>query len=256
MIQNYDKNTFKKDFFASLVVFFIALPLAVGISIASGLPAEAGIISSIIGGIIVGFFSGSPLQISGPAAGLIVIIYEIVQKFGIPSLGIIVFTAGIIQIAFGVLKWGKWFRAISPAIIQGMLSAIGLSIIFSQFHIMIDSVPGKNVLENITTIPIDILFSLNASTHHLAAGMGILTISIIISGKYIPKKYNFLPPTLIAVIIVATISFIFNVSMPCLLLDMICITVSKAVAESAAFFPAVLPFLALFPDTFFFFENP
>lgn len=208
-----NKFNFKKDLLASLVVFLVALPLCVGIAIASGLPPGAGILSGIIGGIIVGIFSGSPLQVSGPAAGLIIIIYEIVQKHGIENLGIIILLAGLIQIVFGLLSWGKWFRAISPAIVQGMLSGIGVSILLSQFYIMLDSTPQKTVLENITHIPSTIMqgvFPIDGSTHHLAAGIGILTIGIISLWNYVPKKYKLIPASLVAVIVVAVISYIFQ----------------------------------------------
>lgn len=211
--QSFDKDNFKKDFLASLVVFLVALPLCVGIAMACGLPAEAGILSGIIGGIVVGSFSGSPLQVSGPAAGLIVIVYEIVQKYGIENLGVIVLAAGLIQITFGLLGWGKWFRAISPAVIQGMLSGIGITILLSQFHVMLDAPIGKNVFENIYNIlPVikDAIVPFDGSTHHLAAGVGILTIVIAAYWKHLPPKYKILPPTLIAVIFAMIAAYIFQ----------------------------------------------
>jgi len=213
IIKSFDKDTFKKDFLASLVVFLVALPLCVGIAMASGLPAEAGILSGIIGGIVVGMFSGSPLQVSGPAAGLIVIVYDLIQKLGIESLGVIILAAGLIQITFGLLGWGKWFRAISPAVIQGMLSGIGISILLSQFHVMLDAPVGKNAFENIyNIIPIigEAIFPFDGSTHHLAAGIGILTIVIAAYWKHLPPKYKILPPTLIAVLFAMLAAYIFQ----------------------------------------------
>ena len=103
------------DFLASLVVFLVALPLCMGISIASGMPPTAGIITGIIGGIVVGFLSGSPLQASGPAAGLSVLVLDLVHAHGPAMLGIIVLFAGFIQIIAGSLKLGQWFRAVSYA---------------------------------------------------------------------------------------------------------------------------------------------
>ena len=82
----------------------------------------AGLISGIVGGIVVGLLAGCPLQVSGPAAGLTVIVYEIVQRFGLEMLGVIVLIGGLIQVIASVLKLGQWFRAVSPAIIKGMLS--------------------------------------------------------------------------------------------------------------------------------------
>lgn len=144
----------KKDLVASVVVFLVALPLCIGIAVACGVPAGSGIISGIIGGLIVGTFAGSPLQVSGPAAGLVVIIVGILDKYrekfadaedplmsAIMVLGCIVFCAGILQIIAGALKLGQWFRAVSPAVIQGMLAGIGIIIFAKMFHEMVDRDP-------------------------------------------------------------------------------------------------------------------
>src|SRR3954465_14027101 len=94
----------KQDLLASVVVFLVALPLCLGIAIASGAPPAAGLITGIVGGILVGAFSGAPLQVSGPAAGLAVLVYEIVQQHGMAKLGLVVCIAGLFQIAAGVLR--------------------------------------------------------------------------------------------------------------------------------------------------------
>jgi MFS superfamily sulfate permease-like transporter len=143
----------RADFLPSVAVFLVALPLCMGIAIASGVPVAAGLITGIVGGIIVGMLAGAPLQVSGPAAGLTVIIYEIVQKFGIESLGAVVLMAGLAQVLAGMLKLGQWFRAVSPAVIKGMLAGIGVLILASQFHVMVDDKPKENGIKNLTTIP-------------------------------------------------------------------------------------------------------
>src|SRR5436190_17943774 len=118
----------KQDFPASLVVFLVALPLCMGIALASGAPVASGLITGIVGGLVVGFLAGSPLQVSGPAAGLTVLVWEMTQQHGIGMLGTIVLLAGALQMLMGLLKMGQWFRAISPAVIQGMLAGIGVLI--------------------------------------------------------------------------------------------------------------------------------
>lgn len=130
-----------QDALASVVVFLVALPLCMGIAIASGLPPTAGLITGIIGGVVVGALAGAPLQVSGPAAGLTVLVWQLVQQFGVEMLGIIVLIAGLMQVLAGTLKLGQWFRAVSPAVIHGMLGGIGVLIVASQFHVMIDSKP-------------------------------------------------------------------------------------------------------------------
>ena len=181
------------------------MPLAIGISIACGLPIYCGIISGIIGGIIVGALSGNSLQVSGPAAGLILIVVDIIHTLGIEKLFLIIFVVGLMQILFGFLSLGKWFRAISPAIIQGMLAGIGISIFLSQFHIMLDSKPQNTFIANILDLGRVIYHSvlpMNGSAHHLAAMVGLLTICIIVVWDLLPfKKLKAVPSALVAVII-------------------------------------------------------
>lgn len=197
-------NIIKKDFLASIIVFLIALPLAIGISIACGLPIYSGIVSGIIGGIVVGLFSGNSLQVSGPAAGLILIIVDIIQSQGVEKLFLIIFLVGLIQIIFGILSFGKWFRAISPAIIQGMLAGIGISIFLSQFHIMLDSSPQNNFINNIKdlfSVIYNSVLPLDGSQHHHACTIGILTISMILLWNLLPyKKLKVIPSALVGVI--------------------------------------------------------
>jgi MFS superfamily sulfate permease-like transporter len=147
------KSTFKNDLLASIVVFLVALPLCMGIAIASGAPVAAGLITGIVGGLLVGTIAGCPLQVSGPAAGLTVIVYDIIQHHGLEMLGIAVLVAGVLQMIAGIFRLGQWFRAVSPAVIQGMLAGIGFLILASQFHVMIDDKPSGSGAKNLATIP-------------------------------------------------------------------------------------------------------
>lgn len=156
-------GTVQQDFLASVVVFLVALPLCMGIAIASGVPVSAGLITGIVGGIVVGALAGCPLQVSGPAAGLTVIVYQAVQTFGLDMLGIIVLLAGIIQILAGLLKVGTWFRAVSPAVVRGMLAGIGVLILASQFHVMFDKSPQSSGIKNLIAIPSTVMQSLGAA---------------------------------------------------------------------------------------------
>ncbi len=142
-----------RDALASIVVFLVALPLCMGIAIASGVPIAAGLATGIIGGIVVGMFAGAPLQVSGPAAGLTVIVLGIVQQQGLETLGLVVLVAGGLQIAAGLTGVGQWFRAVSPAVVEGMLAGIGVLIFAGQFHVMVDSSPHRHGWENIYELP-------------------------------------------------------------------------------------------------------
>ncbi len=156
-------STIQQDVLASVVVFLVALPLCMGIAIASGVPVSAGLITGIVGGIVVGALAGCPLQVSGPAAGLTVIVYQAVQTFGLDMLGIIVLMAGILQILAGLLKVGTWFRAVSPAVVRGMLAGIGVLILASQFHVMFDKAPQSSGIKNLIAIPSTVMQSLGAA---------------------------------------------------------------------------------------------
>lgn len=143
----------RHDLLASVVVFLVALPLCMGIAIASGAPVAAGLITGIVGGLIVGVICGAPMQVSGPAAGLTVIVYQAIQTYGIDMLGLIVLLAGAMQVAAGTARLAQWFRAVSPAVIKGMLTGIGVLIFASQFHVMVDDKPRGSGLENLASIP-------------------------------------------------------------------------------------------------------
>ncbi|MFI3300483.1 MAG: SulP family inorganic anion transporter [Candidatus Gastranaerophilales bacterium] len=198
-------NFLKKDILASIIVFLIALPLAIGISIACGLPVYSGIISAIIGGVVVGIFSGNPLQVSGPATGLILLIVDIINSQGVEALFLTIILAGLFQITFGLFSLGGYFRAISPAIIQGMLAGIGVSIFVSQFVIMLDAKPKANFFENILylkTLFSDFIFNSANSQGIFALIIGLITILTIIVWHRLPsKRIQILPAGLIAIIL-------------------------------------------------------
>ena len=147
------KPSWQQDLLASLVVFLVALPLCMGIALASGAPVAAGLVTGIVGGILVGTFAGSPLQVSGPAAGLTVICGEIIRQNGMPAFGIAVLFAGVLQLTAGSLRLGQWFRAVSPAVIHGMLSGIGILILCGQLHVLVDERPRETALKNIAALP-------------------------------------------------------------------------------------------------------
>src|ERR1700752_966195 len=105
-VTTLNTGSFVKDLSASLVVFLVAVPLCMGIALASGMPPAAGLVTGIIGGLVVGFLSGQPLQVSGPGAGLAVIVCELVREHGVAALGPILLIAGAIQLVAGLLKAG------------------------------------------------------------------------------------------------------------------------------------------------------
>lgn len=204
-------SLFREDLLASLVVFLVALPLCLGISIASGVPPALGLLTGVLGGLLVGVLAGSPLQVSGPAAGLAVIVYEIVQEHGIAGMGCVVLVGGLIQLAAGLLRAGQWFRAVSPAVIQGMLAGIGALILASQFHVMLDDQPPGDGLRNLVTIPLalfDAVRPQEGTAHHLAALIGLLTIGTTVLWTLFGSKR--VPAPLLAVLIATGVTIAFD----------------------------------------------
>ncbi|MCJ2176975.1 SulP family inorganic anion transporter [Novosphingobium album (ex Hu et al. 2023)] len=193
---------FGRDFTASIVVFLVAMPLCMGIAIASGVPPEKGLVTGIIGGIVVGLLAGSPLQVSGPAAGLAVIVFEFVREHGLEALGPVLLLAGVLQVVAGALKLGGLFRAISPAVVHGMLAGIGALIVIGQFHILFDEKPLSSGLENMAMMPARVLgldFSDVAATE-LALALGLLTIGVMIGWEKLrPKSMALVPGALLGV---------------------------------------------------------
>jgi len=235
-----------REFMASIVVFLVALPLCMGIAIASGAPPALGLATGIIGGLVVGFIAGSPLQVSGPAAGMAVLVYELVTQSGLMMLGVVVLIAGAIQLIAGLLKWGQWFRAISPSVIHGMLAGIGVLILTSQIHVMVDDTPRGGGLANILAIPESIykgIFPMDGSVHHMAAAIGIVTIiSIFAWDRFKPDVLKMIPAPLVAVVIgsVAAAALalpISKVDVPASLVDSLNIPVIEAFS---AITPAII----------------
>ena len=219
-----------KDLSASLVVFLVALPLCMGIALASGAPPAAGILTGIIGGIVVGSLAGSPLQVSGPAAGLAVIVFEIIRDHGFSALGPILILAGLLQLIAGALKAGRWFRAISPAVIHGMLAGIGLLIVLQQFHVMLDSKPKGSGLANLKAMWPAItqdIFPLDGSTAERAFLLALLVIAIMaLWQRFRPEKLKLIPGALLGITVATTIAQIFHfhlnyVQVPTNLLDVV-----------------------------------
>ena len=145
MTNNSNKNSFfdiakyfsspnlKKDLPSSIVVFLVALPLCLGIALASGAPLFAGVLTGIIGGIVVSTISGSQLSVSGPAAGLTVIVFGAIASLGsYETFLLAVVLAGLIQIIFGFLKAGIIANYFPSSVIEGMLAAIGIILILKQ----------------------------------------------------------------------------------------------------------------------------
>ncbi|MFE6222535.1 SulP family inorganic anion transporter [Streptomyces sp. NPDC057854] len=200
----------RQDFLASVVVFLVAVPLCVGVAVASGVPAELGLVTGIVGGLVTGSMAGSSLQVSGPAAGLTVIVFEAVSEFGVGTLGVIVLAAGLLQLAMGFLRIGRWFRAISVSVVEGMLCGIGLVIIAGQLYAAAGLTAPDTGLGKIAGLPrafADVLGNTGALAS-LAIGAG--TVAVIVLWKKLPRRVRSVPGALAAVVLATAASLGFG----------------------------------------------
>ena len=196
----------------ALVVVLISIPLSMGIAIASGVEPVSGLITAVVGGIVIGALAGSPIQISGPSAGLAVMVLEIVNGRGLEALAMIVILMGVFQIASGLLRLGRVFRAVSPAVINGMLAGIGVLILSAQFHVMVDDDPKSSGLENLLSLPDAILKGASGNLpHRWAAGIGSLTLLVLVMMPLVRKgPLSKIPAPLAAVVVASLAAWLLN----------------------------------------------
>lgn len=204
----------RQDLPASLVVFLVAVPLCVGVAVASGVPAERGLVTGIVGGLVVGLLPGSSLQVSGPAAGLTVLVFDAVQRFGLGSLGVLVLAAGLLQIAMGLLRTGRWFRAISVSVVHGMLAGIGLILILGQLYAVSGRTApadGAGKLARLPALAGD-WFTGRAATTALL--MAAATVALLTIWQKLPASVRAVPAPLAAVALAAGATVLFGLDVP------------------------------------------
>ncbi|AXE81153.1 sulfate transporter [Streptomyces atratus] len=184
---------------ASVVVFLVALPLCVGVATASGVPAELGLVTGIVGGLVVGCLPGSSLQVSGPAAGLTVLVHEAVSAYGITALGVIVLAAGVLQLAMGLARIGGWFRAVSVSVVQGMLAGIGLVLIAGQLYAMADATAPSTGPAKIIGLPGLLAGAVGSFEAQAALALGATTIAVMTVWRHLPHAVRRVPSPLAGV---------------------------------------------------------
>jgi MFS superfamily sulfate permease-like transporter len=199
----------RQDLAASIVVFLVAVPLCVGVAVASGVPAELGLVTGIVGGLVTGLLPGSSLQVSGPAAGLTVLVFEAVSEFGVAALGVIVLMAGLLQLAMGFLKVGRWFRAISVSVVEGMLCGIGLVIIAGQIYAAAGLKAPETGVGKILGLPGAFADALGDTKALASLAVGAGTVAVILLWKKMPKKAQAVPGALAAVLLATVTALVF-----------------------------------------------
>jgi carbonic anhydrase len=171
------------DLSASISVFLIALPLSLGIALATGAPLQAGLVAAAVGGIVVGRLGGSALQVSGPAAGLTVVTADLIQRYGWRTTCAITVIAGLTQLGLAALRVARSALAVSPAIVHGMLAGIGATIALAQLHIVLGGTPQSSAVDNVRGLPAQL-----ADLHPAALSASALTVAVLLLWPRIPGR--------------------------------------------------------------------
>lgn len=171
------------DLSASITVFLIAVPMSLGLAVAMDAPLEAGLISAAIGGIVAGLLGGTPLQVSGPSAGLTVVTAELIQIYGWRTTCAIAIGAGLLQILLGSLRAARGALAVSPAIVHGTLAGIGVAIALAQLHIVLGSSPQSSAAANALALPEQL-----GRMSPAAPLIGALTIAVLVVWPRLPGR--------------------------------------------------------------------
>ncbi|GAA0555123.1 SulP family inorganic anion transporter [Paractinoplanes ferrugineus] len=182
------------------MVFLIAIPLSLGIAAASGAPLLSGLIAAVVGGLVAGAFSGAPLQVSGPAAGLTVIVAGTIATFGLAGTAAIVAVAGLVQIVLGVSRLGRAALALSPAVVHGMLAGIGLVIALSQVHVLLGGDAQSSAWQNLRDLPTQVV-----GHHGVSMALGAATIAVLLLWPRM-KRLAMVPAALVAVVAVTVVA--------------------------------------------------
>ena len=203
--QGYSKEQFSKDLFAGIIVGIVALPLAIAFAVASGVSPEKGLITAIVAGLIISLLGGSRVQIGGPTGAFIVIVYGILQTYGLDGLIISTIMAGIILIAFGLLKLGSLLKFIPHPLVVGFTSGIALVIFTTQIKdalgLQLDELPSEflpkwgTYLSHLSEINIIAL---------------VITFVTILISVYFKKITTKIPGSFVAIILVTAVVQLFH----------------------------------------------
>ena len=204
-LKNYSKEKFMSDLMAGIIVGIVALPLAIAFGIASGVSPQDGLITAIVGGFIVSLLGGCNVQIGGPTGAFIIIVYGIIQNFGMAGLAVATIIAGIILLIMGILKLGTVIKFIPYPIVVGFTSGIALTIFTTQikdlFGLQMEKVPAEFITKWIA------YFGAFNTINIAALGVGIASILIIVFTPRISKK---IPGSLIAIIVMTVVAYLLK----------------------------------------------
>ena len=190
-IKNYDRKTFVADLMAGLIVGIVALPLAIAFGIASGVSPEKGIITAIVAGLMISLFGGSKVQIGGPTGAFIIIVYGIIEQYGMQGLTVATLMAGVFLILLGVLRLGTIIKYIPYPIVVGFTSGIAVTIFTTQVKDLLGM--------TMDTVPSDFIEKWGAYIYNIgnidpwSAGVGIASVALIAVWPQLARMFHLSP---------------------------------------------------------------
>ena len=213
VLKNYDRKTFSADLMAGVIVGIVALPLAIAFGIASGVTPEKGIITAIVAGMFISLFGGSKVQIGGPTGAFIIIVYGIIQQYGIQGLTIATLMAGVFLVLLGVLRLGTIIKYIPYPIVVGFTSGIAITIFTTQVKDLLGM--------HIDKVPADFIEKWGAYIYNIgnidpwSAAVGIVSVALIASWPMLARLFHLsplkaLPGSLVAIIVMTIAALILK----------------------------------------------
>lgn len=201
----YTLNEFRRDFFAGITVAIVALPLSMALAIASGGTPDQGLFTAIVGGFLISLMGGSRFQIGGPTGAFVVVVYNVIDKFGYDGLVVATIMAGMMLIAAGLLRLGSFVKYVPYPVVTGFTAGIAVILFSSQikdlFGLSIEKVPGEFIDKWMT------FFEFRETVHMPTLGVAMITLcTILLIRRYRPHWPNFL----ISVVLGASLVYFFK----------------------------------------------
>ncbi|WP_280382706.1 bifunctional SulP family inorganic anion transporter/carbonic anhydrase [Nocardia wallacei] len=193
----------RHDLPASVVVFLVALPLSIGVAVATGAPVAAGLLAAVVGGLVAGALGGSSLQVSGPTASLTVVVAQSIQQFGWGATCFITVGAGLLQVLFGLTRLARGALAIAPVVVHGMLAGIGVVIALQQLHVLLGGQSLSSSWQSIVQLPHQL-----GSVRGGDALVGVVVIAILLGWRYLPRPVRAVPAPLAAVVVATLLAMV------------------------------------------------
>ena len=184
----------RRDAFASVVVFLIALPFSMGVALACRAPISSALLPGAFAAIVAGLLGGAPFVVTGPAASVAVLVFEVGDRHGLAAIGAATLTAGLLQLALGSLRVARLAAGLPPPVVHGMLASIGMLMAAGQLAVAFGNAPAKSFLDNVMHLP-----------HHFqhgnwqAAGIAAITFAVLLAWPRLPLRS--VPASLVAIVV-------------------------------------------------------